>query len=160
MQTDANQTQAWHQVPAGARILGLAGLVPFFAGALFTLQPPGPIPAAAIVGATVLYGAVILSFLGGIAWGAAMTRGERAFAPYLVAVIPSLVGWVTLLFVYPTHQPFVLALAFGLKWLVDRYHVQVGRYPQPFLMLRTILTVGTVASLIVMGFLIMPARPA
>lgn len=149
----------WQRVPGGARWLGLAGLVPFLAGVVLTVNPPGPVPPGAIVQATLLYGAVILSFLGGIDWGAAMLRGERATAPYLVAVIPSLVAWVTLLFVYPTHQAFVLALAFALKWLVDRFHLQVGRYPQAFMRLRTLLTIGAVAALLVLGFLVLDFGP-
>ncbi len=156
-ETPETGAHGWQSVPAPARWLGIAGLVPFFLGAGLLLAPPGGLPLEKVLGATLVYGVAILSFLGGVAWGAAMVRGERTLGPYLMAVLPSLVGWGTLLFVFPLQQPFVLALAFGLLWLVDRHHVAMGRFPQPYYMLRTVLTIGVVISLIASGFAVLPA---
>ncbi|MEO1190758.1 MAG: DUF3429 domain-containing protein [Pseudomonadota bacterium] len=151
--------QSWQSLPNSARWLGLTGLIPFFAAAVAMLIPPPEIPLSIIIGAQVLYGAVILSFLGGVAWGAAMARGERDLLPYALAVAPSLVAWFALILINPFRQAFVLALAFGLLWLVDRYHTKVGRYPQPFFQLRTLLTIGVVASLLTSGFALLSYLP-
>ena len=40
-----------------------------------------------------LYAALILSFLGGLWWMEALVRGDRRATPYVVAVLPSLIGW-------------------------------------------------------------------
>ncbi|GAB5471254.1 MAG: hypothetical protein Kilf2KO_42840 [Rhodospirillales bacterium] len=149
----------WQSLPSAARWLGLAGLIPFFAGAIAILAAPPGWPLVKLMAAVCIYGVAILSFLGGVAWGAAMTRGERAWMPYVMAVAPSLVGWFALLFVYPFHQPFVLALAFGLLWLADRHHTAVGRFPQPYFLLRTLLSVGVVVSLLAAGFALLSYLP-
>ena len=80
-----------------ARVLGLAGLLPFIAGAaaLVGLQAPGLQAWAAT--ALVAYGALIATFLGGIHWGLAM-RGVQPISVRLGwGVSPSLLGWVALL---------------------------------------------------------------
>ena len=151
------KTEGWQSVPSAARWLGIAGLIPFFVGAGLELAPLKGLPAGKVLAGSLVYGVAILSFLGGVAWGAAMARGERGAGPYILAVAPCLVGWFTLLFVFPLHQPFVLALAFGLLWLVDRYHVAQGRLPESYYMLRTVLTIGVVVSLIAGGFAVLPA---
>lgn len=147
----------WTHLPQAARWLGLAGLIPFFAGAIIILWPDGNVPLGKILQAMLVYGVAILSFLGGVAWGAAMNRGEEAWSVYLLAVAPSLVAWGTLLFVFPLHQAFVMALAFALLWLVDRHHTAVGRFPATYLTLRSVLTVGVVVSFLVAGFVLLPA---
>ncbi len=150
--------EGWSRLPPPLRWIGLAGLVPFFAAAILVLLPSTPPDAAfRILGAMMVYGVAILSFLGGVAWGAAMARGEEGWAPYLLAAAPCLVGWLTLLFVYPLHQAFVMALAFALLWLLDRQHAAAGRLPGPYMRLRAILTLGVVVSFLAAGFLVLPA---
>lgn len=147
----------WTRLPQAARWLGLAGLIPFFAAAIIILWPDGAAPLGKILQAMLVYGVAILSFLGGVAWGAAMARGEEGWPVYILAVAPALVGWGTLLFVYPFHQAFVMAVAFALLWLVDRQHASVGRFPATYLTLRSVLTVGVVISFLVVGFALLPA---
>ena len=80
-----------------ARVLGLAGLLPFIAGAaaLAVLEAPGLRAWAGT--ALVAYGALIATFLGGIHWGLAM-RGVRPVNARLGwGVSPSLLAWVALL---------------------------------------------------------------
>ena len=80
-------------VPAPAQVLGFAGLIPFAGCALAVAFLPEIKPEAA--DALLNYGAVILSFLGGIRWGFAVFEGDRAgWIAYGVSVIPSLVAWV------------------------------------------------------------------
>lgn len=80
-----------------ARALGLAGLLPFIAGAaaLDLLEAPGLLALAgtALVG----YGALIASFLGGIHWGLEM-RGVPPVTWRLGwGVAPSLLAWIAVL---------------------------------------------------------------
>ncbi|MDI1238735.1 MAG: DUF3429 domain-containing protein [Polaromonas sp.] len=79
-----------------ARALGLAGLLPFLAGAgMLWWGDPGWRPLAGT--ALVAYAALIASFLGGIHWGLAM-RGSPLRSRHLVwGVLPSLAGWAGLL---------------------------------------------------------------
>ena len=86
------------RMPMAAALLGFAGALPFvfFAGALW-LPPPFPSVPFAFSGGLV-YGAVILSFLGGIRWGTAlgMGEGEHRSMTFAVSVLPALAGWVAL----------------------------------------------------------------
>jgi hypothetical protein len=80
-----------------ARVLGLAGLLPFIAGAaaLALLDAPGLRAWAGT--ALVAYGALIATFLGGIHWGLAMRGVQPVSARLGWGVSPSLLAWVSLL---------------------------------------------------------------
>ena len=60
------------RIPASALLLGLAGLIPFFAGAAAQFHALPLLDAEAGLKLVVIYGAIILSFLGGIRWGTAI----------------------------------------------------------------------------------------
>jgi hypothetical protein len=60
-------TEFLKQVPRPQRILGLAGLLPFWLPVLLSFEPE--ISIASLLTAQKLYAAVILSFLGGVHWG-------------------------------------------------------------------------------------------
>lgn len=78
-----------------ARVLGLAGLLPFIAGAaaVWLVGPQDKLPSAALLA----YAALIASFLGGIHWGLAMRDSPADAAQLLWGVSPSLLGWVAVL---------------------------------------------------------------
>ncbi|MDP1565966.1 MAG: DUF3429 domain-containing protein [Polaromonas sp.] len=78
-----------------ARVLGVAGLLPFMAGAaaVWLLGPQDRLPAAALLA----YAALIASFLGGIHWGLAMRDAPANAAQLLWGVSPSLLGWLAVL---------------------------------------------------------------
>ena len=80
-----------------ARVLGLAGLLPFVAGAaaLALLQAPGLRLWAGT--ALIAYGALIASFLGGIHWGLAMQGTPPVNTRLAWGVVPSLLAWVAVL---------------------------------------------------------------
>ncbi|ACA17505.1 conserved hypothetical protein [Methylobacterium sp. 4-46] len=80
--------------PAGALVLGAAGLIPFLGLALLLLLGRGEVAGLAVRPALAAYAAVIASFLGGIRWGAASRGGRQA--DYVVAVAPSLLAWAAL----------------------------------------------------------------
>lgn len=87
-------------IPRTPLILGAAGLVPFWvlALSLATGVTAGFHPES-VRFALVAYGAVILSFTGGIRWGVAVTEAEQepARREYFISVVPSLLGWGVLL---------------------------------------------------------------
>ncbi len=94
-------------MPLLAIVLGIAGLIPFVVCGLGALSVD-PSSAAQMMGALIGYGAVILSFLGGVHWGFALTGDTpepppgRGFitpqrARLVLGVVPSLIGWLALL---------------------------------------------------------------
>jgi hypothetical protein len=105
-----------------ARRLGYAGLVPFVAGAVLVwLVRDDALPYVAR--GMSAYGAVIVSFLGGIHWGLALRQPEPP-APLLVwGVVPSLLAWPAVLM--PPEAGLVLLGAL----LVACYAVDRRLYP-------------------------------
>lgn len=81
---------------AEAWALGIAGLLPFVVGAvgLWTLSPEWAGLAAL---ALLTYAAVIVSFLGGIHWGLAMSLTQTRRGLLIWGVLPSLLAWAGLL---------------------------------------------------------------
>lgn len=106
--------------PLAALALGYAGLIPFAAGALATWAL-GDEPRAAAAFALVGYGAVIVSFLGGIHWGLGFLRGDAV--RFVWGVVPSLVAWPALLL------PPAAGLALLAAMLVVCYAVDRRVYP-------------------------------
>lgn len=106
--------------PRAALALGYAGLIPFVAGALATWVL-GDEPRAAAAFALVGYGAVIVSFLGGIHWGLGFLRGDAV--RFVWGVVPSLVAWPALLL------PAAAGLALLAATLVACYAVDRRVYP-------------------------------
>ncbi len=113
-------TQAPSRIPTVPALLGYAGVLPFAALALLALFGQGQWPEMALR-AFLAYGAVILSFLGGIRWGAAARATPIRAAEFVVAVVPSLWAWACLLAASPDLAAWGLLsgfLVFGLAdWL-------------------------------------------
>lgn len=90
-------TSGFSTPSTAARVLGLAGLLPFLAGAIALGVVDAPGLRAWAGTALVAYGALIATFLGGIHWGLAM-RGVQSVTVRLGwGVSPSLLAWVALL---------------------------------------------------------------
>lgn len=136
------------RIPSAALWLGPLGLIPFLAGALAPwLLPAERLPEAGL--ALVGYGAVILSFLGGVHWGLAAPAGR----PWQIglSVLPSLVGWLALL-VANLHALgpalWLLAAAFAALLPGDLLAAGHGLAPPWYPRLRLPLTLVAVASLV------------
>lgn len=154
------------QVGRGALALGYAGLLPQVAAvALIGLGRRDPtdlawIPAMLGYGLALVYGAVILSFLGGIWWGWAMARTTGQARLAVLAVLPSLVGVACIgtvaLWPFPlTGWPAVaLGSALMLTLLVDRRLVATGEAPAGWMRLRTPLSLGLGVLTIAAGVLV------
>ena len=128
-------------IPPAPLLLGLAGLVPFWALAV-GLLPHGALGVAppALDAALATYGAIIVSFLGGIRWGLAVPAGDPG-TNYATSVLPSLVAWALL----AAPEPWRLA-GLGLVALalgpIDLGLVRAGLAPAWFGRLRMILSIG------------------
>ena len=139
-------------VPSSALWLGAFGAIPFLglAGATPFLSGPAKLLAAHALAA---YGAVILSFLGGVHWGLAVGsehgsgRGKLS-ARLAVSVIPSLVGWAGLL-IGEAMGLFILATAFAALLLVDLRAARLGESPPWYPRLRIPLSLIVIAALLV-----------
>lgn len=149
--------QAIEAIPLPALGLGVAGLIPFAFGAIMVWCP---VPVMAEHGVILLgrYGAVILSFLGGVRWGRLLVD-EASLArwwPLTLSILPGLVAWVALLL--PDTAMFaVLAMGFVFQYLIDRDAVENRLLPFWYGRLRLILTAG--ATLAIVSGLIQQLMP-
>lgn len=141
--TASHENPTWRLI----RLLGYGGLLPFvFLALCLWLVGPELHPHVAL--ALQAYGALIVSFLGGIHWGvgflqALRTRRAPGF-PFIWGVVPSLLAWIGVM----------MPASAGLAWLgfvlIACYAVDRRTWPAvglaPWLPMRLQLT--TVASLI------------
>jgi len=139
-------------IPASAAWLGAFGLVPFAALAGLLPFVPGDLKSD-LTYALLAYGAVILSFLGGVHWGLAIgsTRPAAAVAlkrRLIWSVIPSLVAWAAL--VVPARSGlFILAAAIVLMLVIDIRATRAGEAPAWYPKLRVPLSCAVAASLLI-----------
>lgn len=122
--------------------LALAGLIPFVGCA--AMVAAGGTDADAWLGALIAYAAVILSFLGGTRWGAALASGSPDRLTLILSNLPALVAWAALL---PLEMPSpmrlsLLSAGLALMWIWDR-----RRPPAWYPALRTTATLGALLSL-------------
>jgi hypothetical protein len=136
-------------VPRVAVVLGVAGVIPFVAAAI-VLWVSETHRLMAVTGG-IAFGAVVLSFLGGIRWGTAIGpfSPRRIAREFTFSVLPAIAGWFALLI------PFLPALClliagFLLQALWDVVSVENGKLPGWFGKLRMMLTIIAVASLLAM----------
>lgn len=132
-----------------AHQLGFAGLLPFILMLLGVgFADLSSLPS--FVRGQLAYGMVILSFLGGIHWGAAMMSRELSAADtkkaLLWSVTPSLIAWSATLF--GGFGFAVLIAGFILSLLVDRQLYPRYGMPEWMLSLRRRLTIVLVLSLL------------
>lgn len=133
------------EIPTAAAVLGFAGAIPFAALALasFSTGDLGTFALDALWG----YGLAILSFLGGVHWGAAMIQAEPTLARLGASVVPTLAGWVAYL-VGGTVGLWLLALAFAGLLAYDLGRVRAGAAPVWYPRLRWPLTLIVATSLL------------
>jgi hypothetical protein len=97
----------------------------------------------------IAYGAIILSFLGGIRWGTAIGPydSRRQGLEFTASVLGSLAG-LAAIFIPPVPALTLLISGFLMQGLWDVTSVEAGRLPSWFGKLRMLLTAGAVISLI------------
>ena len=138
-----------HSIPGMALLLGLAGLIPFLAGAAAQWIPIYPLTPELGLRLVTVYGAIILSFLGGIRWGTAIGPYDtrRQGLEFSASVLGSLAG-LAAVFIPPVPALTLLITGFLMQALWDVTSVESGRLPGWFGKLRMLLTTGAVVSLV------------
>lgn len=128
-------------VPAPAIVLGTAGLIPFFF--LTGLWLTGSDATALVARQALLaYSIAILSFMGAVHWGLAMTvtPGEQPWRRYFVSVLPALAATAAA-FLGGGLQFMWLAVCFFGLVLYDLYAVRRAEAPAWYPRLRWPLTI-------------------
>ena len=110
------------QIPRSVSLLGWAGVLPF-AGLSTILLLDWPGSKGTFEPMLIAYGAIILSFMGGIHWGIAMARAAGKDIPIqswhlVLSVLPALIGW-TATFFDTVYALAVLAVGFVALLIVD-----------------------------------------
>ncbi|QPC43534.1 DUF3429 domain-containing protein [Kaustia mangrovi] len=139
-----------HRAPRAAAILGLAGTVPFILAAAMVWVEKDVAEIGRWIVVALTYGAVVLSFAGGVRWGAALdTRfGRRRQArQFTLAALPAAAGWASLL-LPPLPGVGLLIAGLLLAGLWDALDTQSGRLPRWYGALRGLLTGLSLAALL------------
>ena len=123
-----------------------AGYLPFIALSLaFVFWPDFPLGRQFLFAALSGYGAVILSFLGGIRWGAAL-KSDAGPAVLVASVLPSLLGFAALLMA-PRAALIALIAGFTAMLLWDLQSAKDGALPDWFGPYRMMITIAVVFAL-------------
>ena len=132
-------------IPKAALWLGFLGLTPFFVGAGVSVASSSSLNEAALQ-ALLAYGAVILSFLGGVRWGLVIASTDPAamLGPLFVSTVPALLGWVALLVPVSTGL-MMLALSFAAMLVAD---LRFSIAPNWYRLLRLPLSAGAIFALL------------
>jgi hypothetical protein len=135
------------ELPAPARLLGPAGLIPF-AGLALGIWAGWPAAGPALAA----YGATILAFLGAVHWGLALhaTPAEQgaAWGRLGLGVVPALIAWVALLLPLAAGLG-LLALAILATAAAEEAASRAGLVPRAYMALRWLLSGGAALALLV-----------
>ena len=138
--------------PPGARtawLLGMGGLVPFFASAAALWAGPGRLGPAVFLAPVLLlaYAGTIASFLGGARWGVEIGRPEGPRPLFLVSAVgPQLAAVALLVAPLPALDRYAgLALVLAVQGVGDALSPDL---PAWYRSLRIPLTVGAVAAVL------------
>ena len=147
--TSSEKSLSTDKILLTARILGYGGALPFLGCAIAASQQMvilGFPPAYLLLS----YGAVILSFLGGLHWGRVITSpyadGRSDSAWLIWSVCPSLFGWAALLLPVKVGA-VVLSLCFLAALQIDQRLLRQQIWPAWMRPLRLHLSLTAVASL-------------
>lgn len=123
-----------------AWFLSLAGFIPFgcLAVVLFLTGTNHPI-FSSVLDVFKIWSVIILSFLGGIRWGFALSNQPFDTTSLWFSVIGSIVGWFALL-LPDIYAMFVLLLLFCAHGAWDSFYINSGKAPPWFGSIRIALT--------------------
>ena len=137
------------RIPRAALLPGLLGLTPFWALALSTVAGAGIDPLLAVT-ALIMYGAIILSFVGALWWGLAIHAPANTprNTLFVWSVIPALIGWLATL-ALPDVGLRMLMAGLALQWVLDGMLMRKvpELIPGWMFRLRTMLTFGALGAL-------------
>jgi hypothetical protein len=147
------------RIPGAALLVGVLGVIPFAAfaiGAWLHIEGRAGLAPGLARAALIAYGAVIVSFLGGVRWGVALRHdhpGHQA-SLFLMSVLPPLVAWGAIFMPRP-HDLIVLIAAFLILGVSDVALAARGTAPRWYGKLRTGLT-GAVVAILVLALALLP----
>ena len=129
-----------------SRLLGYAGLIPFFGLTLIAvidIEPASSISARLLL----TYGAIILSFVGAVHWGYALDHPKATGDFTVFSIVPATVAWFSLML--PIAYAYgVLCVAFA-GWFFYETNSNIGRhFPVWYKELRLHLTAGACLTLV------------
>lgn len=130
--------------PVPALALGFSGLIPFVSVPMYMIMTSTYVPDISF--AQTAYGAVILSFLGGVRWGHAVSHQSTFYLSWTSlgqSVVPSLIAWPALLLPIPFSTLVVAAGLGGLAY----FDVVASIYAPWFKALRFVLSFVAVIAL-------------
>jgi hypothetical protein len=143
------------EIPSLAFWLGWAGVIPFAAlsSGLWT-GGAGDLDETGLLRALISYGAIILSFMGGVQWGLELTRGDGDGLGFLASVVPALAAFAAT-FVHPLAALAILAAGFILLLFYDLRRIRAGIGPAWYGRLRIQLSTSVVICLIAAAVAVM-----
>jgi hypothetical protein len=132
-----------------AKLLGYAGLLPFIGIPLLILT--GQIHYFEGYTYFAQYSAIILSFFGGIHWLDAL-QNRRKNHQLFVAMLPSIVGWLSLVFLQGYLLFSVLSIAYVGVLMYDKYVLALEKdILIPYTFLRKVITTVVVITHLLMA---------
>jgi hypothetical protein len=156
--TDAIEPVPVVRPPIAAMLLGYAGLLPPIIAVAVRLIDPAK--GGMMLALALFYAALILSFLGGMWWGAVSARvSGAALSLWLaIAVVPSLVALAAGAVLFASVLSAAAIVAAGLlgSLLVDMALIRAGHVPPWWMKLRVPLSVGLAALTLLTGLLAQP----
>jgi len=133
-----------------SRVLGWAGVLPFAALSLASAVPINLVSAQWALAALTLYGAAILSFLGGVTWGMTLAREGQLDQPgvrgLVVSNAASLAAFAATLLPAALGLPLLMT-GFIAMLIFDLRNIARGFLPIWYRPLRARLSAAAVASL-------------
>ncbi len=140
-------------IPPIVNWLGYGGLLPFVALAVAVWVDSSR--SSLWIDILLVYGSVILSFVGALHWGVAMCHSDMSAHQrthcFVWSVVPALLAWVALLVKYalsPKYACVLLVAGFLIHFWQDRRLVKVVNMPVWYLPLRLRLTLVACVSLL------------
>jgi len=127
-----------NKISLTGRLLGYAGLIPFVTLAALSFMVSSAHRPAAIF-SLLAYGVTIVSFLGAIHWGLTMVENIPGTQQLIWGVVPSLLGWVSLML--PVELGLLSVAAVLLLCLVVDYKIYPHFGLHHWLAMRLVLTI-------------------
>ncbi len=136
-------------IPMGALAWGWAGVIPFVAltAAIILASLSWKLIATTIL---VPYGAIILTFMGGVHWGVVMNRSQTGALLYSSGIMPSLFAVGSILVPSLFAIPLLIA-GFIVLLIYDLWLVRTAILPKWYGQLRIQLTAAVVACLLIVA---------
>ena len=141
-------------IPTSALVLGISGLIPFVAGGVLVWLPQLQNIAPTIPPLVFFYAALIVSFLGGVRWGAAMqsaTNGTALARELCASVIPTLITLACYILSLPAAlaMVWVLVISQGLVDILAARQKKLVEWYAPLRLLLSAVAGASLASILV-----------